>query len=329
MSRVVWLVGAALAGAALACAAARDQRTTPTPPPGRLDAIPADAVKQTPADDPLPPVLHDDAWGEPIPLPGPVNSAGAEDSPFITPDGSTLFLFFTPDASIPAQQQLLDGVTGIWWTHLTADGWEEPVRVRLGDEASLDGCPFFLDEVLWFCSARAGGVRDIDIYTARRADDGWEDIQNAGEQLNADYSIGEMHISADGGTLLFHRAGEDGRGGLDIWQTRRSGDGWSAPVNLGPAINTAADEGWPYLSPDGLELWFTGTSRLGYPGPALFRSIRSAAGEWGPAEEIVSQFAGEPTLDAAGNLYFVHHFMSTGGDIIEADIYVAYRRPPG
>jgi hypothetical protein len=40
---------------------------------------------------------------------------------------------------------------------------------------------------------------------------------------------------------------------------------------------------------------------------------------------IISQFAGEPTLDAEGNLYFVHHFYLDGKQI-EADIYVAYRK---
>jgi hypothetical protein len=40
---------------------------------------------------------------------------------------------------------------------------------------------------------------------------------------------------------------------------------------------------------------------------------------------MVSSFAGEPTLDAQGNLYFVHHFYS-GGVMLEADIYVAYRK---
>jgi hypothetical protein len=315
-----------LAGAALACAAG-SQEATPVPFRSRAEAIPSEAGKRLPADDLFPPVLHNNSWQEPVPLTGPVNTAGAEDSPFITPDGRTLFFFFTPDASVPAQEQLFDGATGIWWTHYAGGAWEEPERVALGDEVSLDGCPFFMDDVLWFCTARASNTRDIEFYTARWSGDGWEPVENAGELLNVEYGIGEMHLSADGSTLLFHWTEEGGYGGIDIWQVTRTAEGWSAPVNLGPTINTAADEGWPYLSPDGQELWFTGTSRLGYPGPALFRSIRTESGEWGPAEEIASQFAGEPTLDAAGNLYFIHHFMSAEFEIIEADIYVAYRQP--
>ena len=58
--------------------------------------------------------------------------------------------------------------------------------------------------------------------------------------------------------------------------------------------------------------------------PAIFRS-EQANGVWGEPELIVSQFAAEPTLDDAGNLYFVHHFFEDGM-MMEADIYVAYRK---
>jgi len=40
---------------------------------------------------------------------------------------------------------------------------------------------------------------------------------------------------------------------------------------------------------------------------------------------ILSQFAGEPSLDREGNIYFVHHYFEDG-KMIEADIYVAYRK---
>jgi len=43
------------------------------------------------------------------------------------------------------------------------------------------------------------------------------------------------------------------------------------------------------------------------------------------AELIVSQFAGEPTLDDNRNLYFTHHYF-IDGEMIEADIYYAERK---
>jgi hypothetical protein len=68
-------------------------------------------------------------------------------------------------------------------------------------------------------------------------------------------------------------------------------------------------------------------------GPCVYRCRQDSAGNWGTAEWIVARFAGEPTLDDAGNLYFVHHYY-TGGQhcqtgaaeanstMLEADIYL-------
>jgi Tol biopolymer transport system component len=105
------------------------------------------------------------------------------------------------------------------------------------------------------------------------------------------------------------------------------GDEWGEPVNLGPPVNTAGNEDRPFVSANGQELWFDGSSRQGYPGPAVFRSLRQSDGSWGQAEEIVSQFAAEPTLSPDGHtLYFVHHYFDADlGQMIEADIYVTRR----
>ena len=58
----------------------------PTPDISRPDSIPTDIIKMTPEMDLYPPTLHSDEWEQPVPLPYPINSAGGEDSPFITPN---------------------------------------------------------------------------------------------------------------------------------------------------------------------------------------------------------------------------------------------------
>jgi WD40-like Beta Propeller Repeat len=290
----------------------------------RAETIPATTVKMAPETDAFPPVLHSDRWQKPVPLDGPINTAGAEDSPFITPDGNNFYFFFTPDVSIPAEKQLLDGVTGIWWSRKVSGNWTEPERVVLNNDLSLDGCEYVQGDTMWFCSVRKGNIGEIDIYTAKLRNGKWTDWRNAGEQLNEQYGIGEFHLSSDGNTIYFHWTGHGGLGGVDIWKSEKTTTGWGEPVNLGPKINSAGDEGWPFLSSDGNELWFCGQSRLAYSGPAVFRSLKMADGSWGEPEEIISNFAGEPTLDDQGNIYFVHHFYSREGKMLEADIYVAY-----
>jgi hypothetical protein len=296
----------------------------PSPAPtSRLAHIPEQAVKRTPDADRYPPKSHHPGWSDPVPLPGPINTAGAEDSPFISADGQSLLFWFTPDLSLPAEQQVGDGTTGIYLSTAGAEGWEVPVLLQLQDlgEPALDGCPFLLGEELWFCSARPDNFRDIDLWIATLHEgvaSGW---RNAGEQLNRDLQAGEMHLATDGSWMVFHRQSESGDD-RDLWMTRRLGDRWSSPIAL-QAVNTHEDEGWPYLTPDGMELWFT---RWYHGAPAIYRA-RWDGTDWSQAELIISSFAGEPTLDPAGNVVFVHHFVEDGR-LIEADLYIAYRLAP-
>jgi len=306
---------------------------SPTLPPtvSRLEAIPTDAVKGDPDGDPWAPVVAP-GWSQPQPLGAPINTAGAEDSPFITPDGQTFYFVFTPDLRVPPEKQLLDGVSGIWQARRAGDTWTEPERVLLAGSADLhlDGCPFVLDDRMVFCSARAGNRREIDLYTATWQGGAWVDLQNWGEPFNVAYGVGEMHIAADGNSLYFASTRPGGMGGYDLWVSHRVDGHWDEPVNLGSSVNTSGDENRPFVSPGGGELWFDAASRRGLPGPATFRAIRQPDGSWGEPEEIVSSFAGEPTLSGDGrSLYFVHHYVSADLErLVEADIYVSTRQDP-
>jgi len=292
--------------------------------PTREESIPDGATKMTPETDHWPPVLHSPEWGQPVPMEGQVNTAGVEDAPVITPDGNTFIFFFTPDGNAPAQEQLVDGVSGVWWCTWGGSEWTEPERAHLAgeDEVHLDG-PFAIQgNILWFGSARVGNYNDLDIYTAVLSGGEWINWQNAGVQINQTFDAGELYLTADGQTLYF---GAQHTGtGVDLWRVTRNGQEWSIPVNLGAPVNSSLDEGQPFVSSDGSELWFARLSGMGYQGPAIFRSTKTGD-TWSEPTEIVSNFVGDPGLDSAGNLYFTHLFYDNEGNKIEADIYVASR----
>ena len=275
----------------------------------------------TPGTDLLPPTLHSDEYRSPVPLPRTINSAGAEDSAFILPDGKTLYFFFTPDPKIPPEKQVIDGVTGIYVTRKESGTWTKPERVILQDpgKLALDGCEFVQGTTMWFCSAREG-YTGVNIFMAESRDGKWGNWQYAGDTLNKQYGLGELHITADGNEMYFHSSRAGGKGGLDIWVSRNAGGTWQAPQNV-KAVNSPDNEGWPFVTGDGSQLWFTRT----YNGtPAIFMSEKDG-GAWQEPELILSQFAGEPTLDDAGNIYFTHHFFRDNA-MLEADIYVANRK---
>ncbi len=327
--RPIWVIACALL---LASGASCASSTPAIPPMTRAQMIPAGAVKVRPQEDAWPPIVAS-GWSDPEPMPGPINTAGAEDSPYPTHDGRTFLFFFAPDLNVPVEDQLLNGATGIWSAAAAADGsWSEPTRVWLErpDEAALDGCPFALGDTLYFCSVRAGTVREIDIYRASLRHGLWTDWENAGRPLNVDLEAGELHMNETGTEIVFASRRAGGYGGFDLWTSHATAQGWSTPVNLGPAINTSADENRPALTPDESELWFDSVSRIGQPGPAIFRAERLPDGSWGEPQEIVSSFAGEPAFSADGQiLYFVHHFFSADmSRMIEADIYMTRRLSP-
>jgi len=285
----------------------------------REQAIPATAVKVTPETDVHPPILHSDEYEEPVPMPHPINTAGAEDSGFIMPDGNTFYLWFTPDPDIPAGEQLFDGVTGLYVSHKVNGGWQEPQRIWLQypGELALDGCLFVQDNTMWFASARTG-YAGMHWFTANLVSGEWTDWKDAG--FNPDYEVGELHISADGQELYFHSARPGGKGGYDIWVSRKENGEWLPPENV-ETVNSHETDGRPFLTQDGNELWFT---RIYLGSPAIFRSKR-VNGEWQDPELIISQFAAEPSLDNEGNIYFTHHFYQDG-IMLEADYYVAMRK---
>jgi hypothetical protein len=97
----------------------------------RESSIHGDIVKVNPTEDMFPPKLHSDEYEEPVPMEYPINTVGAEDSAFITPDGSTFYFFFTPDVRIPVEKQVNDGITGIYVSRKVNDKWIKPENITM------------------------------------------------------------------------------------------------------------------------------------------------------------------------------------------------------
>lgn len=283
--------------------------------PDRESKIPFNAVKMTQQTDVNPPLILSDEWNQPVPLPYPINTAGAEDSAFILSDGKTLYFFFTPDVTVPVEKQILDGVTGIYVSTRNNTIWKKPERVLLQDSGmlALDGAEFIIGNTMWFASAREG-YSGVHWFTAELRDEIWSDWQNA--DFNVSYEVGELHITDDGSELYFHSDREGGKGGLDIWVSKKVNNEWQEPENVA-VVNTARDEGWPFVTHDNNELWVSRDF-------GVWRS-KKVNGQWIEPELIISPLAGECSLDSVGNIYFTHHFY-TNDTMIEADIYVAYRK---
>jgi len=124
-------------------------------------------------------------------------------------------------------------------------------------------------------------------------------------------------VSCDGSLLFFASNREGGLGGTDLWYSRRSADGWSDPINLGPKINTKMDEESPFITNDGKTLYFASTGHPGRGEQDIFVSWLDRDDNW-----TVPINLGPPVNTAYRELGF---FLSADG----RTGYFASNRPGG
>lgn len=125
----------------------------------------------------------------------------------------------------------------------------------------------------------------ISIGSNSNADFTFGEPINLGPTVNATFCWqGEPSISSDGLSLYFASNRLGGSGDSDIWVTTRptGDDDWGEPVNLGRTVNSTAKEENPFISADGLELYFASNRKGGYGGHDIWVTRRQTMGDsWG------------------------------------------------
>jgi hypothetical protein len=80
--------------------------------------------------------------------------------------------------------------------------------------------------------------------------------QHAFKYNDPQFNVGQPSISKDGKYIFFASDMPGGNGGSDLYYCEFIDGDWSAPVNLGPKVNSSAAENYPYMHPSG-RLYFT------------------------------------------------------------------------
>src|SRR5262249_4100203 len=105
---------------------------------------------------------------------------------------------------------------------------------------------------LYFVSDRpVNGVAktDFDVWVVSRRGEGWGEAEHLDAPINSEY--GEYFASAAAnGDLFFSSDRPGGKGGLDVYRSRLVDGKYSAPENLGAAINSEAWELDCLVAPD-------------------------------------------------------------------------------
>jgi len=112
------------------------------------------------------------------------------------------------------------------------------------------------------------GITRLKIFEARSDQKGWGDAKELSFN-DDDFDTCHPTLSADGNTLYFSSGRPGGFGGMDLYQSRKMGNGWSTPENLGSEINTEGNEIFPFIHEDGT-LYFASNGLPGIGGLDVF-----------------------------------------------------------
>jgi outer membrane protein OmpA-like peptidoglycan-associated protein len=130
------------------------------------------------------------------------------------------------------------------------------------------------------------------------------------------YSTAHPSLSPSGNTLVFASDMPGGSGGTDLYLCTRDTQGsWSAPRNIGTAVNTEGDEMFPYLYDD-RTLYFASDGHVGIGGLDVYRAVwNDAENSFGKPEPM-----GEPVNSSYDDMSLVLVDGGTAG-------YFASNRP--
>lgn len=227
----------------------------------------------------------DKPWGAPASLPAPINSAADDFCPTPVRGEGLFFVSRRVVASVTC------GLGDIYFTRRNpAHGWSDPQHLGCdpaGANSPLDEQgPAYAHGQLYFSRSALPPGNTGELYVS---------AQHGGTSFGAGSPIAELNdagasdiqpnVRKDGREIVFSSNRGGGLGGPDIWSATRAtvDEPWSAPVNLGPNVNTRLGESRPSLSWDAQQLLFgragpVGTGEEGTGASDIYVTTRGKAG---------------------------------------------------
>ncbi|MET4073670.1 RICIN domain-containing protein [Hymenobacter sp. UYCo722] len=225
------------------------------------------------------------SFGAPQQLAGPVNSPGNELHPILSPDGNTLFFARTKYAGNT------EGNTdsGDAWASRSADQgrtWGAPARLdAINTQQNNEVVANNFGRLLVRGTYEPNGFRDEGLSTVAEA----AGLNGVAKGVRPTPIAIENLYSASPATGFFVNSGTgprdpimvlslergDSEGGNDLYVSfHLASGGYSAPLSLGPVLNSPGFDFAPWLAPDGKTLYFASYGHMGYGSADMFVSTR-------------------------------------------------------
>ncbi len=203
----------------------------------------------------------------------------------------------TVSVSPDGQEMYWPTGTAIMMTRVHDGRWTKPAFAPFSGPSEIafhDDVPFVAPDNrrLFFTSKRPvapGAPEKENIWFVERTPTGWSEPRSVGPAVNAMSLHWQVSVS-NAGTLYFGgRREKDGYGSGDIYCSRLVNGEYTAPVNLGPAINTKDGESQAFIAPDeSFILFFRAPGQV----PSAYVSFKGRDGQWLPAVTFDLPWAG-------------------------------------
>ncbi len=168
---------------------------------------------------------------------------------------------------------------------------------------------------------------DENIYTTENKNNIWQKPKSISSEINTPFNEGTCTISADGKIMVFTSCeGRESFGSCDLFISKKVGENWSKPENLGDKVNSRYWDSQPSLSSDGSKLYFSSERPFGFGKKDIWMSELDVNGKWQTAVNL-GQNVNTPKEDVSP---FIHangyslFFSSDGREGMgKFDIYLA------
>jgi outer membrane protein OmpA-like peptidoglycan-associated protein len=231
------------------------------------------------------------------PFPGIVNSKFTEYNPIVSADESVMaFTALRPNTGKTRSGDKF--IEEILISYNQSGTWTEPKVVPVASEYNVGTAGISPDgqKMIIFM----GGIDDPgSLFQITKTAESWTKPTILSNTINSKSLESTASITPDGKLIYFASNRQGTLGGLDLWKIEQKADGtWTAPVNLGPEVNSKANEDAPFIHPDQKTLFFTSDGHNSLGGRDIFQS-KLNNNKWTKPENM-----GYPVNTTANDNYF-------------------------
>lgn len=168
----------------------------------------------------------------------------------------------------------------LYYTELKDSVWSPAINLGLPvNSAQHEGAGFVNDKAVYFTKWSDNDSKQVSIFKANNQSDKFFLPQKLNGSINAaGYKSMHPFVTADGKKLIYSSDKPGGKGGMDLWicDIDESGNVGESK-NPGQPINTAGDEGTPFLHSLSGMLYYSSNGLAGLGGLDIYKAEYNAA----------------------------------------------------